>query len=169
MPVPRTRLWYELKFAWDGEQLKAWYREQGRSQWLGDFLLYSSVTTYPERIKLGQTDIQSNSGSDMSLTLWVDYWHLQEPAPTAEGSVVETFHTTDFDESVWQIRNVNTGGSSAQVRSGDESRLVATVSTWTGGYYQGWAFAETIRTTTTATPWSTARIRSSRETTSPTR
>ena len=136
--------WYELKFAWDGDELRAWYREQGRSEWLGDFVLYSSVSTYPERIKFGQTDIRSSSTDDMALTLWVDYWQFQEPAPVAEGAVVETFQTTDFDASVWQIRSVNTGGSSASVRSGDEGRLIATVSTWYDSYYQGWAFAETI-------------------------
>ena len=70
--------WYELKFGWDGTELRGWYRERGRGTWLGGtnnlgLLLYASGSAWPERVKVGQTDIGASSNNDLTMTLLVEY------------------------------------------------------------------------------------------------
>ena len=104
--------WYELKFVWDGTELRAWYRERGGSLWLGGtnntgYTLYSSTTTYPQTVKIGQTDVEASaSGTDVTMTLLVDYWRTTEP--TVKGNL-------DYSPLVQNVQQIAVPGVSGPV------------------------------------------------------
>jgi hypothetical protein len=83
-PLLYQNSWYELKFVWDGVELRTWYRERGRSQWLGGskgegLALFSSFTAYPERFRIGVPEIKYPTWLGLTMALLVDYWLMQPP------------------------------------------------------------------------------------------
>ena len=49
----------------------------GGGAWVGNYLVASQTNIYPERVKVGQTDIGASSSSDLTMVLVVDYWNCQ--------------------------------------------------------------------------------------------
>ena len=102
--------WYELKFAWSNSVLRAWYRERGGLQWLGGsgnagYTLFSSAATWPERVKIGQTEIATpTSSSSETMNLLVDYWQAADPTPAAESVTADQFDFTPLDTALWRVQ-----------------------------------------------------------------
>ena len=102
-----ARLWhkvyYDLKFSWDGTALRAWYREPGRTAWLGNYAIYSSFTTYPQKVRIGQGCPACNAGtySDVNMDMYVCYWRLTEPEPLQECFFEDEFDYTQIDPTKW--------------------------------------------------------------------
>jgi hypothetical protein len=141
--------WYELKFNWSGSELRAWYREKGRSIWLGGtsnagLVLYSAFPSHPERVKIGQTDIAYPTG-DVTMTLLVDYWNQTEPTPAVEAHTDDEFSFTDLDLTKWTaLDNDFASGNAGNVDPDEQGYLTVTVTNDYPYTPRAQEFAETV-------------------------
>jgi hypothetical protein len=144
--------WYELKVSWDSVELRAWYREKGRRAWLGGFAIYSSFSTYPETLRIGQACYGCSAGTwqDLDMHLYVDYWTRTEPEPLPEAPADDVMYEDEFgysqiDTTKWSKYVMNYGSNTGDLKVDGYGHLYAGLYTRDETRAAAGVWAETAR------------------------
>jgi hypothetical protein len=151
--------WYELKFVYDGVEIRAWYRETGRSEWLGNFALAVSFTAQPERIRIGQSGVQYPSWGSVTHTLTVDYWRLTGDTPVAQAHTEDDFSYSNLNPTLWRKNERNYTYNTGTIGPDGQGSLVASIKSDDSGAPLAQTFIETNRRLPSAAWTYYARIR----------
>ncbi|MFC1736093.1 PKD domain-containing protein [Candidatus Hydrogenedentota bacterium] len=138
-------VWYEVRFRYDGVELRADYRKDGDNVWKGDYALFASPTAIPERLKIGQPDILwVDSGGDITSTLLLDYVSLTEPAPHEQLTTEDGFDFSSIDTEKWLVvDNDFTNTVTVETDGEGHLRLISFSNSWYSQLH-GQGFVETL-------------------------
>jgi len=116
-----SNTWYEIRFSYNGTELRADYREFGSAAWQGNYLLFSSPSIKPERLKIGQCDIGNKDPSgNVNATLWVaDVADDREYDPALQSLPDEDFTYWPLDPAKWTVIDNDFGSNSTVNVAGD--------------------------------------------------